>query len=110
MIQVQGWANVPNSVLAKVLSELPIADRWKSRQVSRTWALQVRQTLSFDVEIIANTSNLVCKVQTLFRRHLQERLPCAVVTFRITRPLHLEDLVQLLQALRNQVRTCSRTS
>ena len=107
---MQGWASVPNGVLAKIFSELKTADCWKCRQLSRTWALQVRQTLAFDVEIITNTSDLVCKVQALFRRQLHERLPCVVFTFYITRPLHLKDLLKVLQALRTQVCVCTGPS
>lgn len=105
-LHVQFWADLPHEVLATVLSLLPTAQCWKARRVSKAWARQVRQTTSFEVTIRAKPSNLARKVQALFRQQLQQRLPYAVITFQITWPLHLDNLLVLLQTLRDQVSTC----
>lgn len=90
-------------MLATVLSLLPTAQCWQARRVSQAWARQVRQTTSFEVTI--KPSNLARKVQALFRQQLQQRLPYAVITFQIILPLYLDNLLVLLQTLRDQVST-----
>ena len=90
-------------MLEKVFSHMSTADCWKARQVSRSWANVVRQRACFELVISADRLNLCGKVRALFNLQLEERVPHAVVTVRLSRVLDLQQLSTLFQELSQQV-------
>ena len=67
-------------------------ESWIARQVSEAWAGQARQVACFDLEIQADSTSIVRKVQALCNQRLQQKLPGVHTTFCLTEPLRLRSL------------------
>lgn len=102
-LSLQGWNELPQDLVQRILECSTTEQGWSARQVSRCWAKSARQTCRFQAVVPCKCSNFLSEMENIVQQRLAQRLHGVSFTLVFTEPASFAELAELLNRVVSQV-------